>query len=451
MPDRSDFRLPHASNLLVTITGFDRPGVTSALFAALSAHDVEVLDIEQMVVRGRLVLGAALTLHGDPAALRRAATHAADALGVEVDVSLTPDVEDIFPPEQDRHRVVVLGHPLRAGAVGLVARCVTDLGGNIESMTRLAASPVTALQLEVSRADHRLLCAGLVDAAAETGTDIAVERSDRHRLPKRLILVDVDSTLLHGDVFGMLAELARRAGRSRQWAAAALPAGGRADRDGAEPLRARSALLAGMPEAALEAVSSRLEYHPDAPALVAAATRLGYRCGAVSAAPAQVVEPILDRLGLDLVAANRLEVVDGELTGRLVGGMVDRLGKARALLRFAEAYEVPLSQTVAVASGGDVDLLALAGLGITLQSAPVGRAHRPDGSHPPDGDGTQPASAAGLAGRGHLRGLLMLLGVSPGDLGDLGRPVPVLAGRPVGGGSRRPTSPILTLRRSTRR
>jgi len=396
----------HPHHVLVTVTGYDRPGVTSALFAALAAHDVEVLDVEQVVVRGRLVLGAALTLHGDPAALRRAATHAAEALGVEVDLALTPDIEDTSPPEQARHRVIVLGNPLRAGAVGLVARCVADLGGNIESMSRVATEPVTGLELVLSGCDHRLLCETLVAAAAETGTDIAVERSELHRLPKRLLLVDVDSTLLRGDVFGLLAELA---GRQDESAGLVAETGAPHELDGAEPLRRRAALLAGLPDAAFEAVRGQIWYDRGARALVAALARAGFRCGAVSAAPAQVVEPLLDRIGLDLVAANRLEVVDGELTGRLVGGLVDRLGKARALLRFAEAYGVPASQTVVVGADRDVDLLALAGLGVTMQSAPVGR-----------------------SGASRYRdGLLLLLGMSRADLDEPPGAVPIFAGRSI--------------------
>src|SRR6266487_1135945 len=201
----------HPHHVLVTVTGFDRPGVASALFAALAAHDVEVLDVEQVVVSRRLALGAALALHGDPAALRRAATGAAEALGVQVEVSLAEEPEagsggagtdDPSAAEPARHNVVVLGRPLRAGVVALVARCVTDLGGNIESISGVADERVTGLELVVSGVDHRRLCGTLTAAAAETGTDIAVERSDRGRLAKRLVLVDVDSTLLRGDVFG---------------------------------------------------------------------------------------------------------------------------------------------------------------------------------------------------------------------------------------------------------
>jgi phosphoserine phosphatase len=108
----------HPHSVYVTVSGDDRPGVTSALFAALAAHDVEVLDIEQVVVRGKLVLGAVLALHGDPGTLRRAAHRAADALGTEVEVlvSTEPPYDQPDHPAR-RHQVVVLGRPLRAGGV----------------------------------------------------------------------------------------------------------------------------------------------------------------------------------------------------------------------------------------------------------------------------------------------------------------------------------------------
>ena len=134
----------HPHSVLVTVTGPDRPGVTSALFAAIAAHDVEVLDVEQVVISDRMVLGVVLALHGDPAPLRRAVTHAAGALGTEVDVSITEDPEEISSRMPVRHHVLVLGRPLRAGAVGEMARRISDLGGGITAIARLTHQPVTA-------------------------------------------------------------------------------------------------------------------------------------------------------------------------------------------------------------------------------------------------------------------------------------------------------------------
>src|SRR3712207_475227 len=151
---------PHS--VLVTVTGYDRPGVTSALFAALAAHDVEVLDVEQVVISDRLVLGVMLALHGDPAPLRRAVTHAAEALGTQVELSIAEDPDSTALGLPVRHHILVPGRPLRAGAVREMARRITDLGGTIHSIVRLTHRPVTALELVVSGVDQRRLGPGLV-------------------------------------------------------------------------------------------------------------------------------------------------------------------------------------------------------------------------------------------------------------------------------------------------
>jgi phosphoserine phosphatase len=353
---------PHS--VLVTVTGFDRPGVTSAFFAALAAHDVEVLDVEQIVVRGRLVLGVVLALHGDPGPLRRAAVHAAEALGAEVELTVSDEV-DAGIGRSPHHHVIVVGRPMRAGAVGEVARRIADLGGNIDSISRLAPSPAAALELLVSGADHVRLGATLVAAARETGTDIAVERAELRRRPGRLLLLDLDGTVLRGDP---LAELAALAGRRKQ-SSGLLARAARNHPDRAELLRERAALAAGLPESALGRVRATMRCLPAARSLLDTLKRAGYRCGVVSSGVAQVLLPLTEGLGLDLVAANTLEVAGGTLTGRMVGEVVDGAGKARALARFAEAYGVPLSQTVAVGGAdGDAEMLSLSGLAVTLTS-----------------------------------------------------------------------------------
>ncbi|HVQ93153.1 MAG TPA: ACT domain-containing protein, partial [Mycobacteriales bacterium] len=234
----------HPHSVLVTVTGFDRPGVLSALFPAFAAHDVEVLDVEQLVIGGRLVLGVALALHGDPGALRRAATLAAEALGTEIEVTSTEEFSAPVPPRRTRHQVVVLGRPLRAGAVGEIARRVADLGGNVESISRLGEDKFIGLELMVSGADHHRLATTLVTAAVETGTDIAMERAGLRRRSKRLVLFDADRTLLPTDTLGLLAELAGRGTESARLVAAAREAellagaAGRLADDGMPPLPA---------------------------------------------------------------------------------------------------------------------------------------------------------------------------------------------------------------------
>jgi len=377
----------HPHSVLVTVTGYDRPGVTSALFAALAAHDVEVLDVEQVVISDRLVLGVVLALHGDPGPLRRAVTHAAEALGTEVEVTITEDPDELTTRIPPRHHVLVLGRPLRAGAVGEMARRITDLGGNIDSILRLSHRPVTALELVVSGADPRRLGAGLVAGAAAAGVDVAVERAGLQRRAKRLLLLDLDAAVSGEDAFAALADEVGRGGESRRLLA---EAGGRPT---ADVVRARAALLAGVPAARLAALQARMQWVHGWRALVGAVRRAGYRCGVVTGGVAQLAERLVDGLGLDFLAANRLETADDRLTGRIVGEVVDRGGRARALVRFAESYGVPLSQTVAVGTGpGAAELISLAGLGVAV-----------DATRPPGKGDSTPAA--------HLDALLFVLGL----------------------------------------
>ena len=381
----------HPHSVLVTVTGYDRPGVTSALFAALAAHDVEVLDVEQVVISDRLVLGVVLALHGDPAPLRRAVTHAAEALGTEVEVTITEDPEDVAARAPLRQHVLVLGRPLRAGAVGEMARRITELGGNIDSIVRLTHRPVTALELVVSGADLRRLGAGLVAGAAAAGVDVAVERAGLQRRAKRLLLLDLDTSVTGCDQLAAIADEVGRGAESRRLLA---EAGGQPS---VEVVKARAALLAGTPTRCLDALHGRVQWTHGFRAMIGAARRAGYRCGVVTDGIAQVAERLVDGLALDFLAANRLETADGRLTGRIVGEVVDRGGRARALVRFAEAYGVPLSQTVAVGCGQDAaELISLAGLGVAVDST----------RQPTDGEPTRSA---------HLDALLFVLGLRPDE------------------------------------
>ena len=391
---------PHS--VFINLTGYDRPGVTSAMFAALAAHDVEVLDVEQVVIRGRLVLGVALALHGDPGRLRRAATLAAEALGIDVDVTISEYGPEPALRRPQRHHVIVLGRPLRAGALSELARRIADLDGNIDSITRLASHPVTALELTVSGADHPRLGMALVAAARETGTDIAVERTGLLRRSKRLLLLDLDTTLVAQDAWSLLAQAAGRTEESAQLLATT--AAERGGRDRAAVIRARAALLAGTSVDAFDAVRNRMRCAPGAPTLVGALKRMGYRCGVVTGGVSQVAERMVDGLGLDFLAGNRLETADGLITGRIVGDVVDLPGRARALVRFGETYGVPLSQTIAVGGGEqDIDMLGLAGLGVTFNAGFAGQL---------DVDGTSRSQLS------YLDPLLFVLGLSREDTGE---------------------------------
>ncbi|WP_375503191.1 phosphoserine phosphatase SerB [uncultured Jatrophihabitans sp.] len=365
------------TSILVTISGRDRPGVTAWFFAALAAHDVDVRDVEQVVIQDRLITAVLIDLRGDPAALRHSVTHAADALGMECEVVVANESDGATPgtpvgvERGSRSHVIMMGRPLRPGAISHVAQCVADVGANIESVTRLATEPVFSIEMIVRSPDPAALRAGLVRAADDTGIDIAVEQAGLRRRAKRLVVLDVDSTLIRDEAIDVLAERAGVGGQVGDITARAM----NGQLDFAESLRARVALLEGLTVDDLAAVRDSLELTPGARTFVRTLRRVGCHVGVVSGGFTFVTDRFVAELGLDFAAANVLEIVDGRLTGRLVGELLDRAGKAAALRRFAERFGVPLSQTVAVGDGAnDIDMLEAAGLGVAFNAKSALRA-----------------------------------------------------------------------------
>ena len=354
--------------LLVTLTGRDRPGVTSALFSAVEPYGVEVIDVEQVVIRGRLVLGVLLTAGDDEQAMQRAVLDVGTELDMEVDV--VAGSGDAAPRDIGRSHVTVLAAPLRPEAVAGIAGRIAACGANIDRIVRLASYPVTCLELEVSGADPDLLRVELAAEAVTRSVDVAVQRSGLYRRAKRLIVMDVDSTLIQDEVIELLGTHAGCASEVARVTEEAM----RGQLDFAASLRARVALLAGLDAAVLDEVRRAVRLAPGARTLVRTLKRLDYRFAIVSGGFHQVTDELATDLGIDYAAANTLEVVDGRLTGRLVGPILDRAGKAAALERFAREAGVPLSQTVAIGDGAnDLDMIARAGLGIAFNAKPAVR------------------------------------------------------------------------------
>jgi phosphoserine phosphatase len=355
----------------MTVTGRDAPGVTAALFDVLTAHGSTVSDVEQVVVHGQLLLGVELSGAGDGAAVRAALVEQADRLGV--DVEFTP-LEDsgrptgALPTGALRHHVTVLGAPLQPAAFAGVARRLTTCGANIERVLRLSSYPTAAYELVVAGGDTAQLRAALAAEAVASSVDIAVEPSTLWRRARRLVVMDVDSTLVQGEVIEMLAAEAGCEAEVAKVTAAAMA--GELDFEGS--LRGRVALLEGLPVEAVDRVRAAVQLTPGARTLVRTLKRLGYAVGIVSGGFTAVTDDLAASLGLDHALANRLEVADGRLTGRVEGEVVDRAGKAVALHRFAELEGVTMAQTVAIGDGAnDLDMLEAAGLGIAFNAKPV--------------------------------------------------------------------------------
>ncbi|MET8126548.1 phosphoserine phosphatase SerB [Streptomyces sp. NPDC005065] len=362
--------------LLVKIFGKDRPGITAGLFDTLAAYAVDVIDIEQVVTRGRIVLCALVTAPtGGTAAAGttegdlRATVHSwAESLKLQAEI--ISGTGDNRPRGYGRSHVTVLGHPLTAESTAAIAATITSTGGNIDRIFRLAKYPVTAVEFAVSGTATAELRTALATEAAGIGVDVAVVSAGLSRRAQRLVVMDVDSTLIQDEVIELFASHAGCEDKVAEVTAQAM----RGELDFEQSLHARVALLAGLDVSVVDKVRAEVRLTPGARTLIRTLKRLGYQVGVVSGGFTQVTDDLKERLGLDFASANTLEVVDGKLTGRVVGDIVDRAGKARLLRSFAEQAGVPLAQTVAIGDGAnDLDMLNTAGLGVAFNAKPVVR------------------------------------------------------------------------------
>jgi phosphoserine phosphatase len=355
-------------SLLLTVTGRDHPGVTAALFDVLAEHGARLSDVEQVVVQDRLLLGVVVSGPGDGGPLRAALEARADQLAV--DIEFTPLPEDELPALGVRHHVTVLGSPLEPAAFAGIARRLASCGANIERVLRLSSYPLSAYDLLVSGGETGRLRTELAAEAVAQRVDIAVERATLWRRARRLVVMDVDSTLVQGEVIEMLAAQAGCEAEVARVTAQAMAG----ELDFEASLRARVALLEGLPASAVDAVRAQVRLTPGGRTLVRTLKRLGYAVGIVSGGFTCVTDDLVQELGLDHALSNTLEVVDGRLTGRVTGPVVDRARKAQALREFAALQGVTMAQTVAIGDGAnDLDMLEAAGLGIAFNAKPVVR------------------------------------------------------------------------------
>ena len=360
---------------LVTVSGPDRVGVGAELFAALSSlreRGVEITDVAQITIRGALVLCAEVsttTPVGDEVV--RAALATRDIVGE----GITATVERVTPSDVgDGRRLLVtfLAPRIDAAQLNGVFAAIAASDATCERIVHLANYPVDCYELVVRGADHASLREALTEVANARGLDLAVQRAGLHRRSKHLVVMDADSTLLQDEVIDLLADECGCADEVSMITELAMAG----EIDFAESLRRRVALLAGLPVSVLDDVRARLRLTPGARTLLRTLGRLGYVPAVVSGGFVEVLEPLMSELGVAHLVANRLETVDGFLTGAVVGDIVDRAGKARALERLAEEIGVPLEQTVAVGDGAnDIDMLSVAGLGIAFNAKPVVQEH----------------------------------------------------------------------------
>ncbi|MCP3909889.1 MAG: phosphoserine phosphatase SerB [Actinomycetia bacterium] len=357
---------PVRETVLVQVTGRDQPGITAGLLDLLAIHDVTIEDVEQIVARNRLNLDLVVNIPADAPVLK-------DLLffGWQRGISIDFEVVDDAPVANGARSVVtVLGSRLGPTPLGSVAHAIADRGGNIDRILRIARYPVTCYELVVSGAPIQELRALLVSVSHDERIDIAIQAEGLGRRAKRLVVLDVDSTLIQNEVIELVAAEGDCLADVEALTARAMAG----ELDFEESLRARVALMAGLDASALEAAWENLVLTPGARTFVRTLGRLGFTVAIVSGGFEFFTDRLKDELGLDHAFANKLEVVDGKLTGDLAGPVVDRARKAELLRQVAAQEGVPIEQTVAIGDGAnDLDMIAAAGLGVAFNARPVVR------------------------------------------------------------------------------
>src|SRR3954453_2229 len=278
--------------LLITLTGADRPGVTASVLETLAQHQVEVLDIEQILLRGRLILGVLVTAPRTWRDLRDAVEKV--GRGLDLEVSVDKGHGDNRTRREGRSHVTVLGAPLRSSAMSAIAGRIADIGANIDRIERMARYPVTAIELHVSGADPDRLRIVLAEEAARQQVDVAVQPANLLRLSMRLVVMDVDSTLVQGEVIEMLAEHAGCQAEVARVTEAAM----RGELDFEQSLRERVALLEGVDASCLDTVYDGLVLAPGTRTLVRTLKRLGYRFAIVSGGFTQITDRLAEDPGI---------------------------------------------------------------------------------------------------------------------------------------------------------
>ncbi len=357
---------------LILLSGVDTPGITQRLFLTLSPFAVTVIDIEQVVIRERLILTALIGLNKVHAsAIEEDLNACATDLGVDIAISFSAIAPDSIAAKSGLIHVVALANPLKPAAVAALSGAITEHGANIERIHRTASYPITAVDFVVSGATQSELHTALSAVSTEHGVDLAVQEGGLMRWAKKLVLMDVDSTLIAQEVIELLAAKAGVAQEVIEITASAM----RGEIDFEASLRKRVALLKGLPASVIAEVQSEISLTPGARTLIRTLHKLGHTVAVVSGGFLEVIEPLIQELKIDLYRANSLEVIDGHLTGNLVGTIIDRAAKAVALREFAAEVGVELEQTIAIGDGAnDLDMITTAGLGIAFNAKPAVRA-----------------------------------------------------------------------------
>ncbi|HJP06084.1 MAG: phosphoserine phosphatase SerB [Acidiferrobacteraceae bacterium] len=372
--------------VLIKVSGHDRPGITAQLTTVLGRFGVNVLDIGQAVIHNELSWGMLVEIPPGPASTPVFKELLFTAHELDLDVRITPVSESDYSnwvgeQGQARHVITVLGRQIKAEHLSRVAELITVNRLNIDKIVRLSGRALlstpeyqrqAAIEFSVrgTVTDMSVMRATFLHLSQVMDVDVAIQSDDAFRRNRRLVCFDMDSTLIRNEVIDELAKVHGVAEQVQSITASAM----RGEIDFGESFRARVALLAGLEESALAGVADSLVVTGGTERLLAILRHFRFRTAILSGGFTFFARYLQQRLGVDIIHANELEIVDGRVTGRVTGPIVDEQAKAILLERIAKAEGIRLEQVIAVGDGAnDLPMLSRAGLGIAFRAKPIVR------------------------------------------------------------------------------
>ena len=368
--------------ILIRITGLDRPGLTASFTEILSAYDVTILDIGQADIHRTLSLGILFKSNkSDSGNIMKELLFKASDIGVNIQfapVSVEKYEEWVNMQGKDRHILTLLGRKLSAKQIAAVTRVLAEQGLNIDAIKRLTgrqpldedkASVRACIELSVrgTPRDREEMQREMMRLSSELEMDFSFQRDNMYRRMRRLICFDMDSTLIQTECID---ELAERAGVGEQ-VRAITESAMRGEIDFKESFAKRVALLKGLDESVMKDIAENMPITEGVERLMFVLKRYGYKIAILSGGFTYFGEYLQKKFGIDYVYANELEIIDGKLTGRYLGDVVDGKRKAELLRLIAQVEKVDIAQTIAVGDGAnDLPMLSLAGLGIAFHAKP---------------------------------------------------------------------------------
>ncbi len=398
--------------ILINVTGEDKPGLTARLTSILAQYKVPILDIGQAVIHDYLSLGILVEIPTEfkSSSILKDVLFAAHKLGIQIRFSpIEEKLYENWVAQQGKERriITLLGRRITADQLSKVADAVAKNKLNIDVINRLSGrlsvnhagiNQKACVQITVSGEidSPGVLRGELLKIHADTGIDISFYIDDIYRHARRLVVFDMDSTLIQGEAIDKLAEVAGAGDRVAQ----ITEAGMQGKMDFKESLIQRVALLKNMEENVLPSVAQKLVLTEGAERVIRMLKQLGFKVGIISGGFDYFGKYLQNKLGLDYVFTNRLEIIDGRITGNLKGDIIDGLKKAEILRTIARVENISLKQTIAVGDGAnDLPMISIAGLGVAFHAKPI-----------VNENAQRSISSVGLDG------LLYLMGISERDI-----------------------------------